>query len=76
MPGTFRKALGELLDWMEGAVRPQKTQQNLVDLLSRPFALIFLWLSKILSAFEKEDAVGEQRIEKHVKHREVSVLWP
>ena len=36
MRATFRTALGELLDWMEGVVRLQKTQQNLVDLLSRP----------------------------------------
>ena len=36
MVGTFRTALGELLDWMEGAVRVKKTQQDLVDLLVRP----------------------------------------
>ena len=35
MAKTFRKALGELLDWMEGVVRPQKTEQNFVDLLGR-----------------------------------------
>ena len=36
MRATFRKALGELLDWMEGAVRPQKNEQIFVGLLGRP----------------------------------------
>ena len=32
----FRKALGELLDWMEGVVRARKSRENLVGLLARP----------------------------------------
>ena len=36
MRATFRKALGELLDWPEGVVRARKTQQSFVDLLARP----------------------------------------
>ena len=36
MAGHFLKALGELLDWMEGVVRVRKTEQDLVELLARP----------------------------------------